>query len=96
MKTRDEAIRDLADSAAGQCEDLANKLTAVIDGEDDGGETELEGLCGIAKDRDGRSCLIFAEHDPSQSPRTIVYVDSILALAKLLNGEVPVKYDPAG
>lgn len=34
MKTRDEAIRDLADQAADQCEALANKMTAVIDGED--------------------------------------------------------------
>lgn len=93
MKTRDEAIRDLADQAADQCEALANKMTAVIDMEDDDGETELEGLCGITKDSKGRSCLIFAEDDPSQSPRTVVYVDAILALAKLLNGEVQVRYD---
>ena len=93
MKSRDEAIRDIADRAADQCEALANKLTAVIDGEDDDGETEIEGLCGIGRDSGGRSCLIFAEHDPSQSPRTIVYVDAILGLAKLLNGEVQVQYE---
>lgn len=93
MKTRDEAIRDLADQSYDQCNALANKLTAVIDGEDDDGETELEGLCGITKDSKGRACLIFAEHDPSQSPRTVVYVDAILALAKLLNGEVQVQYE---
>lgn len=93
VKTRDEAIRDMADRATDQCEALANKLTAVIDGEDDGGETELEGLCGISRDGKGRACLIFAEHDPSESPRTVVYVDDILALAKLLNGEVQVQYE---
>ena len=93
MKTRDEAIRDLADQASDQCEALANKLTALIDGEDDDGEHEPERLCGISRDAAGRSCLIFAEHDPGQSPRTVVYVDAILALAKLLNGEVQVRYE---
>ncbi|MFN3646270.1 MAG: hypothetical protein ACK4S2_07110 [Gemmobacter sp.] len=93
MQTCDEAIRDLADRAAEQCEALADKLTAVIDGEDDDGEAEPERLCGISKDSKGRACLIFAEHDPHQSPRTVVYVDAILALAKFLRGEVQVQYD---
>lgn len=88
MKTRDEAIRDLDDQASAQCEALAYKLTAVIDGED-----EAERLCGITRDFARRSCLIFAEHEPGQGPRTVVYVDAILALAKLLNGEVQVRYE---
>lgn len=93
MKTRDEATRDLADRASDQCEALANKLTAVIAEVDDDGEHETERLCGISKDAKGRACLIFAEDEPHQSPRTVIYVDAILALAKLLNGEVQVDYE---
>ena len=88
MKTRDESIRDLADRAADQCEALANKLTAVIDGEDDDGELETETLRGIALDK-GRCGLVFS--DDSANGRTWIYVDAILALAKLLNGEVQVQ-----
>jgi hypothetical protein len=92
LTTRDEAIRDLADHASDQCEALANKMTAVIDGEDDDGETEPERLCGIARDKQGRAVLVFAEPGVTNR-RTLVYVDAILALAKLLNGEVGVNID---
>lgn len=88
MKTHDESIRDLADRAADQCEALANKLTAVIDGEDDDGQPETETLRGIALDK-GRAGLVFS--DDAENGRTWVYVDAILALAKLLNGEVQVE-----
>lgn len=86
MKTRDEAIRDMADRAADQCEVLANKLTAIIDGEDEDGEADADRLRGIGYDK-GRAGLIFAE-DGVDHARTWVYVDAILALAKLLRGEV--------
>ena len=49
LTTLDEMMRDLADRAADQCEALANKLTAVIDGEDEEGEDETETLRDIAK-----------------------------------------------
>ena len=88
MKTRDEAIRDIADRAADQCEALANKLTAVIDGEDDDGERDDDVLRGIAFDN-GRAGLVFSSD--SANGRTWVYVDAILDLAKLLNGEVQVQ-----
>ncbi len=84
LTTLDEMMRDLADRAADQCEALANKLTAVIDGED-----ETETLRGIAKDKD-RAGLIFAEHD-GNGARTWIYVDAILALAKLINGTPEAK-----
>ena len=89
LTTLDEMMRDLADRAADQCEALANKLTAVIDGEDEEGEDETEALRGIAKDKD-RAGLIFAEHDGSGA-RTWIYVDAILALAKLINGTPEAK-----
>lgn len=88
MKTRDQAIRDLADHAKDQCEALADKMTSVIDGMDENGDPEDERLCGISHDRD-RAILVFAEPDTT-GQRTVVYVDAILALAKLLNGEVQV------
>lgn len=91
MKTRDEAIRDLADQAADQCEALANQMTAVIDGEDEDGEAMAERLCGIGKDKDGRAVLLFAEPGVTNA-RTVQYVDAILALAKLLNTEHQVEY----
>lgn len=87
MLTRDEHIRDLADRAADQCEALANKLTAVIDGEDEDGEPETETLRGIADDK-GRAGLIFAED--GANGRTWVYVDAILALARVIKGEPEV------
>lgn len=87
MKTRDEAIRDLADRASDQCEALANKLTSVIDGEDDDGDEDFEMLHGIATEK-GRAGLVFTQD--GASGRTWVYVDAILDLAKLLNGEVQV------
>lgn len=88
MKTRDEAIRDTADRAADQCQALADKLTAVIDGEDEDGDEESETLRGIAVDH-GRAGLVFAQD--GASGRTWVYVDAIIALAKLLNGEVQLQ-----
>lgn len=90
MKTRDEAIRDIADRASDQCEALANKLTAVIDGEDEDGGEELEVLRGIALDN-GRAGLVFEQN--GMHGRTWIYVDAILALAKLLNGEVQIPQD---
>jgi len=90
MKTRDEAIRDLADHAKYQCEALTEKMEVIIDGFDFDGERDREALCGITRDRDGRSMLAFAEPGIN-GPRTVVYVDAILALAKLLNGEVQVQ-----
>lgn len=93
MKTRDEAIRNLADHAKDQCEALSRKMGAVIDGLDDEGEQEDEKLRGIGRDRSGRAQLVFAPYGPALGQRTIVYVDAILALAKLLNGEVQVQDD---
>ena len=92
MKTRDEATRDLADHAKDQCEALADKMEGVIDGVDMDGCGDAERLCGITRDRDGRSMLAFAEPGTT-GQRTVVYVDAILALAKLLNGEVQVGDD---
>jgi len=92
MKTRDEAIRDLADRAGDQCEALTEKMEAVVDGFDFDGDRDREVLCGITRDRDGRSMLAFAEPGTT-GQRTIVYVDAILSLAKLLNGEVQVQDD---
>jgi len=94
MKTRDEAIRDLADHAGDQCEALTEKMEAVVDGFgfDFDDERDREALCGITRDRDGRSMLAFAEPGTT-GQRTVVYVDAILALAKLLNGEVQVQDD---
>jgi len=51
MKTRDEAIRDLADHAKDQCEALFEKMTTVVDGFDFDGERDNEALCGITRDR---------------------------------------------
>lgn len=92
LTTRDEAIRDLADRAEDQCRALGDKLTAILDGEDDDGEEDTEALRGITRDKTGRSALIFSE-DGATNRRTWVYVDAILALAKLLNGEVQVTVD---
>jgi len=38
MKTRDEAIRDLAELASEQCEALTEKMEVIIDGFDFDGE----------------------------------------------------------
>jgi hypothetical protein len=92
MKTRDEAILDLADHAKSQCEVLKEKMEVVVNGFDFDGERDREALCGITRDRDGRSMLAFAEPGTT-GQRTVVYVDAILALAKLLNGEVQVQDD---
>jgi len=92
MKTRDEAIRDLADDAKHQCEALFDKMDVIIDGYDFDGERDEEALCGITRDRDGRSMLAFAAPGTT-GQRTVVYVDAILALAKLLNSEVQVQDD---
>lgn len=92
MKTRDEAIRDLADHAKDQCAVLSEKMDDVISGVDVDGCGDAERLCGIGRDREGRSQLVFAEPG-TNGQRTVVYVDAILALAKLLNGEVQVGDD---
>jgi len=92
MKTRDEAIRDLADSAKDQCEALADKMTAVINEMDDYGNPEPDVLRGIAKhEHFGRAILVFTADDAPKGHRHVIYVDDILALAKLLNGEVQVR-----
>jgi len=91
MKTRDEAIRDLADEAKDQCKSLADKMTAVINEMDDEGEPETDVLRGISKDFDGRAMLVFTADDAPKGHRHLIYVDDILALAKLLNGEVQVR-----
>jgi len=88
MKTRDEAIRDLAERASDQCEALTEKMEAVVDGFDFDDEADREALCGILLDGfDGRSMLVFAEPGTT-GQHTVVYVDAILALAKLLNSQV--------
>lgn len=92
MKTRDQAIRDLADHATDQCEALTDKMDAIISGYDDDGDRDEEALCGITRDRDGRSMLAFAEPGTT-GQRTVVYVDAILDLAKLLNSEVQMRDD---
>lgn len=89
MKTRDEAIRDWAERAQDQCEALYSKMESVVSGFDEEGDEEFERLCGIGKDDDNRAILIFAEPGVTRQ-RTVIYVDAILALAKLLNGEVQV------
>lgn len=89
MLTLDERMRDLADRAADQCEALANKLTAILDGVDEDGEDEPETLRGLATDK-GRLGLIFAEAGVSHR-RTWIYVDAILALANLIRREPEVK-----
>jgi len=92
MKTRDEDIRDLASNAKDQCEALLDKMEAVIDGLDNEGEPEDERLCDIGKNRNGHSQMVFAAPGTTDQ-RTVVYVDGILALAKLLNGELQVQND---
>lgn len=92
MKTRDEAIRDLADHAMDQCEALVEKMTAIIDEMDAEGEPEFEKVCGINRDRDGRSQMVFAEPGATRQ-RSIVYIDAILGLARMLNGDVRLKDD---
>lgn len=91
MKTRDEAIRDLAERAQDQAQALYEKMAAITEGYDIEGEPELDQLCGIGKDQDGRAQMIFAEPRAPRGHRFVVYVDCILALAKLLNGEVQVQ-----
>ena len=86
LKTKDEAMRDMADDAKAQCEVLGDKLTDMLDGIDEAGEVENDRLCGITKDSKGRAMLVFAEPG-ERGRRTVVYVDSILALARLLSGE---------
>lgn len=90
MKTRDEAIRDLAERAQDQAEALYEKMAGIVEGFDFVGDPELDQLCGIGKDRDGRAQMVFAEQGDTSGNRFVVYVDCILALAKLLNGEVQV------
>ena len=90
MKTRDEAIRDLAERARDQAEALYEKMASIAEGFDLEGNPEFDQLCGIGKDRDGRAQMIFAEQGAPTGNRFVVYVDCILALAKLLNGEVQV------
>jgi len=92
MKTRDEVIRDLAYHAQDQCDALNDKMTFIISGYDEDNERDEEALCGITRDRDNRSMLAFAKSGTTEAI-TIVYVDAILALAKLLNGEVQVQDD---
>jgi len=62
----------------------------VIDEMDDDGEPEHEKLRGIGRDPDGRSMLVFQEPGVIRR-RSVVFVDDILAVAKLLNGEVQVR-----
>ena len=90
MKTRDEAIRDLAERARDQAEALFEKMESIAEGFDVEGYPEMDQLCGIGKDRDGRAQMVFAEQGDTSGNRFVVYVDCILALAKLLNGEVQV------
>jgi hypothetical protein len=90
MKTRDEAIRDLAERARDQAEALYEKMESIVEGYDVEGEIELDQLCGIGKDSDGRAQMVFAEPGVTNGNRFVVYLDCILALAKLLNGEVQV------
>jgi hypothetical protein len=85
MTPIDERMRDLADQAADQCEALANKLTAILDGVDEDGEDEPETLRGLATDK-GRLGLIFAEGGVSHR-RTWIYVDAILALSEMIKRE---------
>ena len=87
LKTIDEHYRDLADRAEQQCAELGNQMTAIIDEADDDGEPYAEKLCGIGRDKDGRAQLVFADPDGSTNRRTILYVDSIIELAKLLMRE---------
>ena len=91
MTPIDERMRDLADRAADQCEALANKLTAILDGVDEDGDDEPETLRGFGRDKD-RVGLIFAEDGVSHR-RTWVYVDAILALANLINREPDAALD---
>jgi len=85
MTPIDERMRDLADQAADQCEALANKLTAILDGVDEDGEDEPETLRGLVTDK-GRLGLIFAEGGVSHR-RTWIYVDAILALSEMIKRE---------
>ena len=86
LKTKDEAIRDIADEAKDQCESLTNKLSDVLEGFDEDGEADKDRLCGIAKDKTGRSMLVFSEYG-QPGRRYVVYVDKILSLARILNSE---------
>ena len=86
LKTKDEVIRDLADQARDQSDALGAKMTAILSGIDEDGDEDLDRICGITRDKDGRSMLVFAEYGAT-TRRFVIYVDSILALAKMLNGE---------
>jgi len=88
--TKDEAIRDLAERAEVECWDLAAKMNAIIEGWDGYGDPETQRLCGIGRDKAGRAQLVFSEYGET-NPRTVLYVDAILTLARLLNGEPHVE-----
>ena len=89
MKTREQTIEMLAERAADQCNALAEKFRAIIDGEDNEGEEENERLCGLGLDMLDRTSFIFA--DPClPRRRTVISVDAILSLSKIISSEVQV------
>lgn len=92
LKPLDEHYRDLAEQAASQAEALAAQMNAVVDGEDEDGEPCRDRLCGVGW-REGRSVLLFAEPGVTNG-RQVIYVDAILALARLIDREHQVSEEP--
>jgi hypothetical protein len=85
MKTSDEVIYDLVVRAAVQCGALSIKLSAVINQEDQSGNIENEVSRGISRNNN-RAFMIFAEPGATNHG-TLIFVDAILDLARLLNDE---------
>lgn len=91
MKTREQIIEYLAEQAEEQCNLLAAKFRAIADGYDDEGEEETERLCGFGEAMDNRPAMIFSDPYAGARQRTVICVDAILELAKIINGEVRVE-----
>ncbi len=79
----------LAGGRAGEGNGVAEKVRGVIEGEDNEGEEENERWCGLGLDMRDRTSFIFA--DPClPRRRTVISVDAILSLAKIISSEVQV------
>lgn len=74
LKARDESLRDLAEQGCDRREGYES-------------EPEPDCLSDIGRDADEGSSAVFAEIW-AEGRRFPIYVDAILALAKLLNGEL--------
>ena len=86
MVTIDQHYQDLAMRAADQAEALSSKMQAINEGYDDDGEPETERLCGVLREKDGRTTMVFAD-TAAPRQRTVIYVNAILDLADMIRRE---------